>query len=48
MCLQIIYSAALVVYHFAKDAHMNFEGLDQLVDEMSKRFHRKRKQIENE
>ena len=42
------YSAGLVIYHFAKDAHMNSEGLDQLVDEMSKRFHRKRKQIETE
>jgi len=42
------YSAGLVIYHFAKDTHMNSEGLDQLVDELSKRFQRKRKQLEDE
>jgi len=39
------YSAALVVYHYAKSTRMHAEGLDELVDEMSKRFHRKSKKI---
>ncbi len=35
------YSAALVVYHYAKSTRMHSEGLDALVDEMSKRFVKK-------
>ncbi|MBT7468860.1 MAG: hypothetical protein HN692_00455 [Candidatus Cloacimonetes bacterium] len=39
------YSAALLVYHYAKETRMHSDGLDELVDEMSKRFHRKRKKV---
>jgi len=37
------YSAALVVYQFAKNSPVGTEGLDSVVDELGKRFARKSK-----
>ena len=35
------YSAALVIYHLANDSGLAGEGLEELMDELSKRFDRK-------
>jgi hypothetical protein len=35
------YSAALIVYQYAKNSRMRTEGLDELVDDMGKLFVRK-------
>jgi len=35
------YSAALVVYQYAKNSRMRSNGLDELVDDMGKLFVRK-------